>query len=76
MRSETDVRAGIARIDAELQRLDAQIAALLPNLQHRDGDCRAVIERLAACYRRRRALHETRDTLGWVVADTMQQRAG
>ena len=76
MRSETDVRAGIARIDAELQRLDTQIASLLPHLRHQDGDGCAAIERLAACYRRRRALREKRDTLGWVVADTMQQRAG
>lgn len=76
MRSEADVRAGIARVDAELQRLDAQIAALLPDLQRQDGAGCAAIERLAACYRRKRALHETRDTLGWVVADAMQQRAG
>lgn len=76
MRSEADVRAGIARINVQLQELDAQIAALLPDLQRADSEGCAAIERLAACYRRRWTLHETRDTLGWVVSEAMQQRAG
>ena len=75
MRKEEHVLARLAAIDAEEGSVAAEIPALVAAVQAASPGWEGALERLAACYRRRRLLGYQRETLAWVLTTVPAQRA-